>query len=108
MNCKAHAAALTCVVLAGCGGGGGDSNGGAAGNALPVSGYPAAAATCDVAGQRAWLRDYMNDQYFWYDQQGVPNASAKDMSAYLDSLLFAPTDRYSYALSTAECVGKVN
>ena len=102
MNCKAYAAALTCVVLAGCGGGGGDSNGGAAGNALPVSGYPAAAATCDVAGQRAWLRDYMNDQYFWYDQQGVPNASAKDMSAYLDSLLFAPTDRYSYALSTAE------
>lgn len=103
MNFKAHAAALTCVVLAGCGGGGGgDSSGGTAGNVPPASGYPAAAATCDVAGQRAWLRDYMNDQYFWYDQQGVPNAAAKDMSTYLDSLLFAPTDRYSYAQSTAE------
>ena len=108
MNFKTPAAALICVVLAGCGGGGGggggggDSTGGATGNAASVSGYPAAAATCDVAGQRAWLRDYMNDQYFWYDQQGVPNAAAKDMPAYLDSLLFAPTDRYSYAQSTAE------
>ena len=104
MNFKLGVFALACVMLASCGGGGGgaDSNGGAAVNAPPASGYPAAAATCDPAGQRAWLRDYMNDQYFWYDQQGVPDAAAKDMSAYLASLLFAPTDRYSYAQSTAE------
>ena len=105
MNFKLGVFALACVMLASCGGGGGaDSNGGAAVNAPPASGYPAAAATCDPAGQRAWLRDYMNDQYFWYDQQGVPDAAAKDMSAYLGSLLFAPTDRYSYAQSTAEYI----
>jgi carboxyl-terminal processing protease len=103
MNFNAQVSALACLVLAGCGGGGGGSVVDApAVNPATASGYPAAAASCDVAGQRAWLRDYMNDQYFWYSQQGVPDAAASSMSDYFDSLLFAPTDRYSYALSTAE------
>jgi carboxyl-terminal processing protease len=66
-----------------------------------ASGYPSSPASCDTAGQRAWLRDYMNDQYFWYDKQGVPNEAAASASDYLDSLLNKPIDRYSFAQSTA-------
>nr|WP_315226715.1 S41 family peptidase [uncultured Albidiferax sp.] len=87
------------VVLAGCGGGGG--GGGGASVAPPASGYPGGPASCEVTGQRAWLRDYMTDRYFWYDKQGVPNAAAPSMDAYFDSLLYRPTDRYSYSESTA-------
>jgi carboxyl-terminal processing protease len=90
--------AVTIALLAGCGGGGGGE--GSAGN-VAVSGYPGAPASCDGANQRAWLRDYMNDQYFWYDKQGVPKESAANPSEYLDSLLFKPIDRYSFAQSAA-------
>jgi carboxyl-terminal processing protease len=89
--------ALGLVLLAGCGGGGGSDTGPAGG----ASGYPSAPTSCDTAGQRAWLRDYMNDQYFWYDKQGVPNDSATSTAEYLDSLLNKPLDRYSFAQSTA-------
>jgi carboxyl-terminal processing protease len=89
--------ALGAALLAGCGGGG-DSDGGAA---VVGSGYPGAPAGCDTASQRAWLRDYMNDQYLWYDKQGTPNESATSTAEYLDSLLNKPIDRYSFAQSTA-------
>ena len=70
---------------------------------MPVaSGYPADPASCDVPGQRAWLRDYMNDQYFWFDQQRAPDAAATTLPQYFASLLFAPVDRYSFAQSTTE------
>ncbi len=88
---------LGAALLAGCGGGGGSESGG---SVLP-SGYPSAAASCDTAGQRAWLRDYMNDQYFWYDKQGAPKESATTTAEYLESLLNKPIDRYSFAQSTA-------
>jgi carboxyl-terminal processing protease len=85
---------IACL-LAACGGGGGS------GTSNQASGYPSAPVSCEVSNQRAWLRDYMNDQYYWYDRQGVPNEAATSMSSYLDSLLFKPTDRYSGAQPTS-------
>ena len=93
---------LTAALLTSCGGGsstGGSSSVSPTPDPLAGSGYPNAPATCSVDGQRAWLRDYMNDEYFWYDKQGVPNASATTMDEYLDSLLNKPIDRYSFAES---------
>ncbi len=89
--------ALGAALLASCGGGGG-SEGSAA---IGASGYPNAPTSCSVASQRAWLRDYMNDQYFWYDKQGAPRETATSMAEYLDSLLNKPIDRYSFAQTTA-------
>jgi carboxyl-terminal processing protease len=94
--------ALCLGLLAGCGGGGDDSGSGSgAGGIAAASGYPSSPSSCDTAGQRAWLRDYMNDQYFWYNKQGVPNEAATTTSDYLASLLNKPIDRYSFAQSTA-------
>ncbi len=91
MRGLACVAAMGVAALAGCGGGGSAA-------APPVaSGYPGTPASCDVSGQRAWLRDYMNDQYFWYDHQGPAHAAAASMGDYFDSLLYQPTDHYSYA-----------
>ncbi|BDT69406.1 hypothetical protein os1_35960 [Comamonadaceae bacterium OS-1] len=105
MRSLACAGVVGLVVLAGCGGGGdigGSSGSGSGGSVAPVaSGYPGNPASCDVSGQRAWLRDYMTDAYFWYDRQGVPNAAATSMDAYFDALLYQPTDRYSYSQTTA-------
>jgi carboxyl-terminal processing protease len=83
------------LLLAACGGG-------SAAPATQASGYPGNALACDANGERAWLRDYMNDAYFWYQTQGVPNAAAGTMAQYLDSLLAKPIDRYSYTQTTAE------
>ena len=96
--------AMALLALVACGGGGGDGGAGSGVNATGAgtSGYPQAPASCEVAGQRAWLRDYMNDQYFWFDQQGAPNAAASSMAEYLSSLTFKPTDRYSFAQNTAQ------
>ncbi len=111
MKFEVCAIALACALLAACGGGS-SSDPGAGTPAvdptptpLPVaSGYPADPASCDAPGQRAWLRDYMNDQYFWFDQQRAPDAAAATLPQYFASLLFAPVDRYSFAQSTAEFV----
>jgi carboxyl-terminal processing protease len=67
------------------------------------SGYPGLPPqSCTVSEQRAWVRDYLNDRYYWYREQRPPNEAAASMPAYLDSLL-AKTgpddepDRYSGA-----------
>lgn len=86
-------ALLTAGLLASCGGGGGES--------ASSSGYPSGPVSCSVDAQKAWLRDYMNDQYFWYDKQGTSNEAATSLAAYLNSLLFKPKDRFSNAQSTA-------
>lgn len=91
-------------LLAACGGGGSEGSVSPVSAASPVdtvSGYPGTASSCDAAGQRAWLRDYMNDQYFWFDKQATPNETATSVEAYFDSLLFKPIDRYSYPQTTA-------
>ena len=95
---------LAAVLMSACGGGGGGGTTGTTVSPTPIavsgSGYPNSPASCSVDGQRAWLHDYMTDQYFWYDKQGVPNAAAKTMDEYLDSLLNKPIDRYSFAETT--------
>ena len=105
---SAWAALLSATLLSACGGGG--SSTGSPSTPVPVtpappvvlaSGYPNSPVTCSTDGQRAWLRDYMDDEYFWYTQQGVPNAAATSMDDYLFSLLNKPIDRYSFAESTA-------
>ena len=105
--------ALTGALLTGCGGGGGGAGNSAVDPTATTplsaptqlaSGYPANPASCDAPGQRAWLRDYMNDQYFWFDRQGTPDVAASSLPQYFASLLFAPVDRYSYAQSTAEFI----
>jgi carboxyl-terminal processing protease len=85
------------ALLTACGGGGN-------GAATAGSGYPNAPVSCEAATQKAWLRDHMNDQYFWYDKQGTPNDAATSPSAYLDSLLYKPKDRYSNAQSTEQFI----
>lgn len=107
---RAGLAAMVFAVLAGCGGG--SSSVATAPGVDPntpapepiISGYPSNPASCDAAGQRAWLRDYMNDQYFWYDQQGAPDAAASTLSQYFSSLLFTPLDRYSFTQTSADFV----
>ena len=107
MKLEVCAIALACALLTACGGGGSSSDSGAGGPAVdptptPVaSGYPADPLSCDAPGQRAWLRDYVNDQYFWHDQQRTPDAAASTLPQYFASLLFAPLDRYSFTQSTA-------
>ncbi len=96
------------ALLSSCGGGGG---GGAGGNsAAPVTtpattevaGYGAQPASCSVSDQRTWLKAYMADQYFWNANLGVANEAAGNLDAYFQSLLFTPTDRYSYTQSTTQ------
>ncbi len=44
----------------------------------------------------------MTQQYFWYAGMGTPDESASTLDAYFQSLLFKPTDRYSYSQPTAQ------
>jgi carboxyl-terminal processing protease len=97
-------ALASALLLSACGGGGGGGSASAPVVAAQASGYPGAALACTVAGQRAWLRDYMTDQYFWYANQGQPNEAATSMADYLDSLTFKPIDRYSYTQNTSDFV----
>ncbi len=99
-----------CTLLAACGGGGGGDGGAAAGSAAPapnatpdpVAGYPGEPLSCSVADQRSWLNAYMADQYFWNTNLAAPNVSATSLDAYFTSLLFTPTDRYSFTQDSAQ------
>ena len=92
---------LATALLSACGGGGGSGET-AALTSSATSPYPSAAASCSVPDQRAWLRDYMIDQYFWYDRQGVPNENATSMAQFFSSLLAVGLDRYSGSQSTTQ------
>lgn len=101
------AAFVTCALLTACGGGGGDTAIASAGPpAQPVqstaSGYPGEPTSCSVADQRQWLNAYMADQYFWNTNLATPNAAAANQAAYFNSLLFLPTDRYSFSQDTSQ------
>lgn len=99
-----------CTLLAACGGGGGGDVGAAASSAAPgatqpavnAAGYPGEPLSCSVADQRSWLNAYMADQYFWNANLGAPNASATSLAGYFNSLLFVPTDRYSFTQDSAQ------
>ena len=112
------AALALCALLAACGGGGGgggggsgDSGGAASGVAPGVStppaplnsaGYPGEPLSCSIADQRSWLNAYMSDQYFWNANLAAPNTSATTLDAYFNSVLFLPTDRYSFTQDSAQ------
>lgn len=95
-------------LLAACGGGGGDTapapapETSATTPAATQQTPPEDAGVCSVQGQRLSLRGFMEDQYFWNTQLGTPDESATSLDAYFRSLLFKPTDRYSYSESTAD------
>lgn len=81
-------------LLAGCGGGGGD-----AGVSPPLS--------CSISSQKAWLRDYIDEWYFWYADSPRPNpAQSGSVAAYFDAILSPgrppvfPADRWSRSEST--------
>ncbi len=88
------AAACATLALAACGGGSAED---------PT----APAASCSVAGQQAWLGNYMDDWYFWYRLSPRPPASSySSVEAYFDALLYTgtsaafPADRWSGSQST--------
>ena len=73
------------------------------------SGYdaPPAVAECSVAGQKAWLGDYMNEWYFWYRISPRPSAAGySTVESYFKALLYTgtsttfPEDRWSRSQST--------
>jgi C-terminal processing protease CtpA/Prc len=59
---------------------------------------------CSVAGQRYWLKSLIDDQYYWYDKQGTANDAATTMDTYFQSLLYKPTDRYSFTQTSESFV----
>lgn len=90
------AAALALALLGGCGGGG--SSG-------PEISEPA---SCSVADQNAWLREYMADWYFWYAASPSPDpAGYTSVESYFSALLYTgtlsefPADRWSYTTPSA-------
>jgi len=93
------AALLLATALAGCGGGGG---GGA--ETVTTSNTGSSPNSCSVDDQRSWLRNYMNDRYFWYPYIGAANPNATDMNGYFQSLLYPTVDRYSYTEPTEQFV----
>ena len=97
-----------CALLAACGGGGSGSASSpastpsATSTSTALASYGTQPATCSVADQRSWLRAYMADQYFWSANLGAGNESASSLDAFFHSLLYTPSDRYSYSQSTTE------
>ncbi|MEJ6022515.1 S41 family peptidase [Ramlibacter sp. PS4R-6] len=85
---------LLAAALQACGGGGGG------GSTTPVanSGNPQA---CTVADQRQHVLDFMRSEYYWYSQMPAPDANAATLDAYFRSMLYQPTDRFSFSESTA-------
>jgi len=83
------------LALQACGGGGGGSSttpvGGTGGN--PPQ-------TCSIADQRQQLTAFMQDEYYWYSQMPAANTSAATMDAFFQSMLFKPTDRFSFTETT--------
>jgi carboxyl-terminal processing protease len=94
------ACGLALALLSSCGGGGEPT--------AFAAGYPGAITGCGAVNEKAWLRAYMNDQYYWYDKQGQPNDSATTPAQYLDSLVYKPTDHYSFVQSTASYIQLFN
>src|SRR5688572_29958320 len=77
-----------CAFLQACGGGGSEPE-------EPLS------QACSVDAQRESLRGFMQDQYYWYTQLGVPNEAASSLAGYFQSMLYKPLDRYSFTQTTA-------
>jgi len=82
---------LSVVLLQACGGGGGSA---------VATGGTGTSPTCSITDQRQQVLGFMQDEYFWYSQMPAPNNNAATMDAYFQSMLFVPTDRFSYTETT--------
>jgi len=69
---------------------------------------PPEADACAPASQQQTVSGYMGQHYFWYDQLASADTSAPTIAAYFNSLLYKPTDRYSFTESTAAYEQRVN
>jgi carboxyl-terminal processing protease len=98
------AAAAAAVTLVGCGGGGGGGGGDGGSGNPPVD---TTATSCTVSAQKDWLRDDMQQRYYWNTQAPNPDpAPFASVLAYFNARLFrgdavVPADRWSYITDTA-------
>src|SRR3569623_2476624 len=92
---------VAAAFLQACGGGGSSSvatppvtdNGGSnSGGGTPQA--------CSIADQRQQLTGFMQDEYYWYSQMPAANTGATTMDAFFRSMLFQPTDRFSFSETT--------
>ena len=58
---------------------------------------PPQADACAPSSQQEAVRGYMGQHYFWYDNIAAPDPAAPTISQYFTSLLYKPTDRYSFS-----------
>jgi carboxyl-terminal processing protease len=84
---------IVALLLQACGGGGS--------TAVAPDPSPDDASACPVPDQRASLRAFLGDQYFWYTNLAGPDEGAASMDAYFQSMLYRPTDRYSFTQPSA-------
>jgi C-terminal processing protease CtpA/Prc len=82
---------LLAALLQACGGGGGGP--------APAAGG-GTAQSCSVQDQRDTVLSFMQDEYYWYPQLRTPDASASSMDAWFQSMLYKPTDRFSFTQTT--------
>lgn len=110
------ALSLSAFLLSSCGGGGGGSTTSASAAALATTSTGVALATsdslagiCTAEGQKDWVRSFMTETYFWWDQMPtVDPAGSATPSAYFNALLVKtldatnlPKDRFSTTMSAA-------
>ena len=97
------------LLLAGCGSGSGDdSPPPPANSAFPPS--SSLAGICTLAGEKAFLRSYMDEVYLWYNEIPAVNpADFNSIPAYMNALLVRtpdaaglPKDRFSAVLTIEE------
>ena len=89
-----------CSLLVACGGGGGGEL--PAASSGSVATYGVQPASCSIPDQRTWLKAYMADKYFFNANLGAGNDSSATMDAYFQSLLYSPTDRFSFTQSITQ------
>jgi carboxyl-terminal processing protease len=91
MSMKWLSLVVLVLLLQACGGGG-DA----------VTDEPSSPQACSIPAQRQSLRDFMQEQYFWYRSMGSPDDSAATLDAYFRSLTYQPIDRYSFTQPAAD------
>jgi carboxyl-terminal processing protease len=62
---------------------------------------PTAPLLCSPEEQRLSVREFMEQQYFWYTQLRTPDPTAATQDLYFQSMLAKPIDRYSYTQTAA-------